>query len=182
VEIIATLCAENANSYITVADADLYFAARLNAGAWETASVGDKEKALVTACRHIETCRLRVERRGLELTSPVIATQALSFPRLRDVNALGTYIIPERVLQAQCEEALALLAFGADQARRAALQAGGVSGFSTDGLSESYREGAGSHPLISAEARQLLMPFLQATGVIATSENPAGEFTVGSGR
>lgn len=181
-DVIATLSAEDANSYLSVDDADVYFAARLNAGAWETASVGDKEKALVTACRHIEACRLRVNWRGADVTAPVIITQALTFPRLRDVDALGAYIIPERVKQAQCEEALALLAFGAEQARRAALQAGGVSGFSTDGLTESYREGAGQNPLISGEARQLLMPFLQVTGVIATSDNPVGEFTPGTAR
>ncbi len=180
-EIIATLSGVDSNSYITVAEADAYFAGRLHASAWETASTGDKEKALVTACRAIEGSRLNVNRRVVgDLLSPVVITQALGFPRYRDIDATGAYIIPEAVKRAQCEEALALLAFGAEAQKRAALQAGGVSSFSVDGLSESYREGAGSSPLVSAEARRLIAPFISRGGVIATSSNPLGEFTPGS--
>ncbi len=193
-EIDATVAGADSNSYVTMAEADAYFAGRLHADAWDTATQADKEKALVSACRDIGALRLASRRLpygyvrepvgALDVQyDPLLvvdAEQALAFPRLRDVDAAGAYCIPERVKQAQCEEALALLAFGAEQARRSALQAGGVSSFSTDGLSESYREAAGSSPLASAEARRLMQGFLQLGGVIATSNLPDGEFTPGS--
>lgn len=182
-DIVATISGEASNSYVTLAEAEGYFAGRLHASAWETALTADKEKALVTACRTIESCRLRVNRRVLaDLLSPVVATQALTFPRCRDVDARGAYIIPEPVRLAQFEEALGLLAFGAEQQRRGALQAGGVQQFSVDGLSETFSDKARTaSPLTSSQARQLLAPFIERTGMIATSNNPLGEFTPGSG-
>lgn len=181
-EIDATLSGPNSNSYITQAEAQSYFDARLHAASWTSALDAEKIQALIMACRHIESCRLRVDRRVSTIFSPASSDQALSFPRLRDVDASGAYIIPPQVTDAQCEEALALLAFGAEQERRAALQAGGVTSFSTDGLSEGYGTGAPSHPLASARARILLGPYIQRGGVIATSDVPAGEFTPASGR
>lgn len=188
----ATIGGADSNSYVTVAEADGYFAARLHADAWESASSEDKEKALLTACRHIEAARPRVNRRpygypevadtvDYDPLAPYSATQALSFPRLRDRDADGNLIIPQPVKDAQCEEALALLARGAEAERRRALQAQGVRTFSVDGLSESYQEGAAGSPLLSPEARSLLSPYLRKGGVIATSDNPDGEFTPGSG-
>ncbi len=180
-EIVATLSGAASNSYVTVAEADAYFAGRLHADAWETASTGDKEKALATSCRHIEACRININRQIVgDRLSPVVPEQALSFPRYRDVDTTGAYIIPEPVKQAQCEEALALLSVGVEAQRRATLQAQGVSSFSVDGLSESYRDGASNSPLASPEARRLIAPYLCKGGVIATSDNPLGEFTPGS--
>lgn len=181
-EIDATLSGPNSNSYITQAEAQTYFEARLHVASWTSATDGEKVQALIMACRHIESCRVRIDRRVSTMFSPVQSDQALSFPRLRDVDASGAYIIPPRVSDAQCEEALALLSFGAEQERRAALQAGGVTSFSTDGLSEGYGQGAPSHPVASAQARILLGPYIQHGGVIATSDVPEGEFTPASGR
>ena len=181
-EIDATLSGPNSNSYVTLAEAESYFAARLHAASWISAANDLKAQALITACRHIESCRLRVDRHVSTMFRPVWTDQALSFPRLRDVDASGAYIIPPRVSDAQCEEALALLSFGAEQERRAALQAGGVTSFSTEGLSEGYGNGAPSHPVVSAQARILLGPYIQRGGVIATSDVAVGEFTPASGR
>ena len=181
-DVVATISGEESNSYVTVAEADAYFGARLHAGAWETATTGDKEKALVTACRAIEACRLRVDRRGASEISPAVLTQALSFPRVRDTDSSGAYIVPSPVQDAQCEEALALLAFGAEQDRRATLQAAGVTSFSVDGLSETYGAAGSRSPLVSSRARALLAPYVDRGGVIATSDSPAGEFTAGSAR
>lgn len=182
VEINATLSGLNSNSYVTLAEADSYFGARLHAASWTSAANDAKAQALIMACRHIESCRLRVDRRVSTMFSPAQSDQVLSFPRLRDVDASGAYIIPPRVRDAQCEEALALLAFGAEQERRAALQAAGVTSFSTDGLSEGYGQGAPSHPIVGAQARILLGPYIERGGVIATSDVPVGEFTPASGR
>ena len=182
--IVATISGASSNSYVTMAEAEAHFAARLHSTAWDTANASDREKALLQACRQIEACRLRVDRRSWvvyspSILSPVIEDQALAFPRFRDVTGAGVYFVPESVKQAQCEEALALLAFGQEQERRSALQAGGVRGFAVDGLSEQYGD-VSSSPLTSARARQLLAPYVEKGGVIATSENPAGEFTPGS--
>jgi len=195
-EITATIAGAESNSYVTLAEADAYFAGRLHAEAWETSATNNKEKALISACRAIEALRLAVTRRPRGYPSepinamsaqydPLMVSdpdQALSFPRRRDVDSVGAYAIPEPVKRAQCEEALALLAFGAEQQRRSAMQAGGVSGFSVDGLSESYREGAGNSPLASPEARKLMQSLLRMGGIIASSELPDGEFTPGSGQ
>jgi len=179
--IVATISGESSNSYVTLAEANEYFAGRLRAEAWETAKDGDKEKALLTACRHIEACRIRIERDVIGgPLSPVVDTQALSFPRYRDVNANLTYIVPEPVKQAQCEEALALLAYGPTASRRSALQAAGVIAYSVDGLSETYGTARSNSPVVSAEARGLIAPFILRGGVLATSPWPQGELTPGS--
>ena len=192
----ATVGGENSNSYITLAEAEAYFAERLHADAWAGASEADKEKALLTACRRIEAHRLQVHRRPYgfpydlpnaldrpaDPLAPADPDQALSFPRQRDLDQSGNYAIPDQVKQAQCEEALALLAQGAEQERRRSLQATGVKSFSVDGLSETYETGAARQMLISAEARSLLAPFVDRGGVIATSDSPDGEWSPGSSR
>ena len=190
----ATVGGENSNSYVTLTEADTYFADRLRVDAWSGASSADKEKALLTACRHIEACRIRVHRRPYgypgelpdamgrpyDPLAPSNPDQALSFPRKKDEDNDGNFAIPKRVKDAQCEEALALVARGAEQERRRALQAAGVTSFSVDGLSESYGSPGAAHPLESAEARALLAPFIDKGGVLATSDHPDGEWSPGS--
>ncbi len=183
---------ESSNSYVTLEEAAAYFGARLHADAWAGASESDREKALLQACRRIERSRPLVNRRPYgyptvpaeslvyDSLAPSNPNQALSFPRKKDRNSSGDYAIPQPVKDAQCEEALALLALGAEQERRAALQAAGVTSFSVDGLSETYAAGASQHPLLSAEARALLAPYLRRGGVIATSDLPDGEWSPGS--
>jgi hypothetical protein len=191
-----TIAGAASNSYLSLAEAQAYFAARLRSDAWEAASDADKEKALLTACRRIEAHRLRVHRRPYgypydlpnaldrlaDPLAPADPDQALSFPRQRDLDRSGAFAIPEQVKQAQCEEALALLSSGAEQERRRSLQAAGVKSFAVDGLSESYETGAARQMLLSAEARMLLAPFIDRGGVIATSDSPDGEWSPGSSR
>jgi len=175
--IVATPSATNANSYITATDAGTYFSTRLNTTAWDNASTGDRAKALLMACRAIEKYRF-FARGGV-----AVVGQALKFPRLYDTDASGTIIIPQRVKDAQCEEALALLARGTEQDKRRALQAAGVTSFSVDGLSETYGSNgaaAATEPLISAEARALLVGYVTPFGIIGTSDLPLGEYSPGS--
>jgi len=187
----ATPGSESANSYVTLAEAAAYFGERLHASAWSSATDADKDKALLTACHHIQACRIRVHRRPYgyagnlpdatgDPLAPSNPDQALSFPRQRDRDGDGLYAIPQPVKTAQCEEALALLAGGAEQERRRALQAAGVTSFSVDGLSESYGPASTGHPLHSAEARALLAAYIDKGGVLATTDQPAGEWTPGS--
>ncbi len=171
----ATIGGAGSNSYVTLAEAQEYFAGRLHCGAWAGASEGDRERALLTACRHLERERYWDGDEGAS------GTQALTFPRRRDRDEVGALVIPQPVKDAQCEEALALLARGAESERRRALQAAGVTSFSVDGLSEQYAPGAAQQVIESAEARALLSPLVCRGGVIATSERRAGELTAGSG-
>lgn len=192
----AMIAGPSSNSYLSLEDAGAYFAARLHSDAWDSASDADKEKALLSACWRIEAHRLQVHRRpygfpydlpnaldrSTDPLAPADPNQALSFPRQCDLDRTGRFAIPAQVKQAQCEEALALLAQGAEQERRRSLQAAGVKNFAVDGLSESYESGAASQMLLSAEARMLLAPFIERGGIIATSDLPDGEWSPGSAR
>jgi hypothetical protein len=187
----ATVAGEDANSYVTAEEAETYFGERLRTEAWDDAPDADQEKALLMACRHIEACRLDVNRRPpgtglaiLDPLSPLSATQRLSFPRQRDLDQDGDHAVPQPVKDAQCEEALALLSQGGDAERRRQLQAQGVRSFSVDGLSETYdasgASGASQYPLVSQEAMQLLLPYMRMGAVLATSDYPDGELSPGS--
>ena len=202
----ATVSGVSANSYQTLNEAEAYFASRLNSDAWDNATSGNKEKALLTACRHIESLRLRSQRllgllgavapggapSGLmtrqmslsDLDRVCLYNQALAFPRIRDVGPAGsgTYAIPVHVKEAQCEEAIALLEYGSEHSKRMQMQAGGVTGFSVDGLSETYGDATSRSPVISARARQLLARYVERGAYLATSLLPMGEDTPGSGR
>jgi hypothetical protein len=190
----AELGGAGSNSYVTLEEAEAYFAARLNADAWDAASESLQQKALLTACRAIEACRISINRprydygAGLsqleyDPLAPYQVTQRLSFPRQRDRDMAGTYMIPQAVRDAQCEEAIALLEIGNQDARRAALRAEGVRSFSIDGLSETYVDAEpASTGLSSPAARDMIAPYLRRGGTIATSDNPQGEWTPASSR
>lgn len=89
------------NSYITEDDADVYFAARLYADAWDSATTDTKERAILMACRVIED---QVDWQGL----PAIQGQALAWPRVH-VRGVDPDVIPNQVKNAQCELALYLI-------------------------------------------------------------------------
>jgi hypothetical protein len=103
--LVATVGASNANSYVTVNEADAYFADRLYASAWTGASSGDRAKALVTAARRLD----QEEFAGLKVTT----TQGMKWPRYdaydQDGNWYPTDAIPQAVKDGQCELALELL-------------------------------------------------------------------------
>lgn len=115
------------NTYISLADANSYFAARLQSDAWEAASTHDREVALQQATRGIE----RLEPAGwfgVPVNTPGTAAQPLQWPRYNVPNrrAGGSEIredylpidagtvydsatIPTPLEEATCEEALELL-------------------------------------------------------------------------
>lgn len=165
------------NSYVDVAFADAYFAERLFADEWATADAAIKPIALIHASRRIDRLRLR----GV----PKDLGQALAFPRCYDdaddarrynreifgsagliFDATNRYAglvcdeaVPEVVLRAACEEALALLSSNG-QSARAQLQADGVKSYSIGRLSETFVDGARPSKLASLDARDLLRPYL----------------------
>jgi hypothetical protein len=105
VTIDPTVAGASANSYVTLAEANSYFASRLGSSAWTDAPDDDTRKAaLVTAANRIEAELYR----GARATD----AQRLAWPRSgvwKTGFALPTDSLPEFVKRAQMEEALALL-------------------------------------------------------------------------
>lgn len=83
------------NSYISLAAADEYFATKLHSDLWNNAAEDEKTQALITATRQID----RLSFRGVKRLSD----QALAFPRYPNND------IPQKVLDAVCEEAMVIL-------------------------------------------------------------------------
>lgn len=164
------------NSYVDVAEADEYFAGRLDADAWEGSDTDTKAKALITATRRIDMQRLRGKKADPK--------QKLQFPRcywepLRQVesnrsNADDPFSggwwcegeVPQQVKDACCEEALFLLQMTAWDKKRERQQALGVTGQAIGDANELYDsavvrvralEGRRLH---SPEARRLLAGYI----------------------
>lgn len=164
------------NSYISVEDATNYFADRLYSDAWTNSAADDKAKALIMATKRIDRQKIR----GIKAASD----QTLEFPRAMYAYGdafpqpvVGAHYgygpgwiaesgVSQNVLDAVCEEAIALLAGGATANQRAELQAQGVKSFSIGKLSETFRTGAGGERLLSLEAKQLLQRYLSGGAVI----------------
>lgn len=88
------------NSYLSVADADTYFGERLYADDWTSADSTTKEKALVMARRFIDQQQFTGERTGED--------QLLAWPRT-GIAGVDSSAVPQDVVDAQCELALALI-------------------------------------------------------------------------
>lgn len=92
------------NSYITLANANTYMTATLQAAAWSALADATKEAALITAARMID----RQSWQGERATSG----QAMAWPRSgltdREGNELSSSTVPQSVIDAQCELALLL--------------------------------------------------------------------------
>src|SRR5690606_32459077 len=103
-DLIATPGAPNANSYVTLAEADAYVAALAgpSARAWEQLDEDAKKRALLTATR-----RLDQEDYAGRKASP---DQALKWPRVgakdEDGRTYQSDVVPEVVKNAQVELAL----------------------------------------------------------------------------
>jgi hypothetical protein len=92
------------DSYLSVAEATAYLAARLDAGAWTSATTDDKGRALVSATRLID--------RRIYMGAKTSDTQALQFPRtglVCDGIEVASDTVPQKVLDATAELALAIL-------------------------------------------------------------------------
>lgn len=134
------------NSYIDYAGAENYMSERLYVAAWDGAGQQTCEKALIMATRKIECLPVA----GAKTNK----LQKLQFPRNRDIA------IPDNVKFAVCEEALAILAGGANGDSRAKLQAAGVQDFTIGSLSETFKPGANGINLLSPEAVRLMEPYM----------------------
>lgn len=103
--IIATAGAADANSYITVAEAQAYADSDIDASQWEAATADQRIRALITATRNLDL----VGYVGTRATT----TQALAWPRTGFTTTEKTYAageIPAEIKLAQWELTKALLA------------------------------------------------------------------------
>lgn len=99
---------KDVNSYVSLAEANVYFEDRLDVSAWTDADEDLQAKALVTA-------RMVLDQQGYTGTVHD-EDQPLAFPRLGRYHdpRLGTVVqlgvkVPKRILDAQCEQAHHLL-------------------------------------------------------------------------
>ena len=112
IAIDATVGGGSANSFTTLAEANTFMTARLNASSWETdASDDDKNRALVEATRFLSALRWQ--------GTTVDTTQALTWPRqwVTDpdnptLDYFSTTAIPERVKDATMELAFQFIKQG----------------------------------------------------------------------
>lgn len=152
------------NSYITLADAEDYFDLHLNPGLWSTSTDTVKEKALIQATKKIDRLNLR----GYKVDE---YNQTLQFPRIYQYTpkqdlGLDTDDVPQSVLDAVCEEALALITklTNTSTGLREELQAQGVKSISFGDASETYSTSRVTNQtkLLSQEAKTLLRPYIQS--------------------
>lgn len=91
---------DSSNSYVTLTEANAYFAARLYSDTWEDATDEEKEKVLLMSRRMLD---LYMTWKG----TPATSGQSLGWPR-SGVSGLDSDEIPEAVKAAQLELALVL--------------------------------------------------------------------------
>lgn len=91
---------DSSNSYVTLEEANAYFAARLYSDTWEDATDDEKEKVLLMSRRMLD---LYIQWRG----TPATSGQSLGWPR-SGVSGVESDEIPEAVKAAQLELALVL--------------------------------------------------------------------------
>lgn len=151
------------DSYITTGEANEYFAGKLFAEEWGEADTATRERALKEACRKIN----RLQYKG-QKSEP---GQILAFPRTMPVfGRLGRIgfmtgdEVPEEVMAAQCEEALALLKYG--NSSRMKLQEQNVVSVKIGDTSETYSNSKRIGKLTSSEAYELLKEFIAGAVVI----------------
>ena len=104
--LIATVGASNANSYISVADADAYFTNRYSSGSWASSTTAIKEQVLITATQRLEQEEY--------ISTVVDTTQALKWPRTSILKPSGVAyyentVIPAEVMNATAELGHALI-------------------------------------------------------------------------
>lgn len=169
----ATVGGVNANSYLTVAEADALNLTRPNYGAgseaarWTAATTTQKEQALISATDDIDA-HIRV---GL----PWDNDQRLRFPRAIDINEADAAFVPWRVKHATYEQAVYLLANQAMLEQAAMRRARQLFSFDEDGLSGSVALNSQTG-LLAPQAELLLAPLVQ----LSTSRTRVGSIRVRS--
>jgi len=177
--IVATAGASDANSYVTVDEADAYWYNVDNAAWTKETVIQAKMLALTLATRAIDRLKF-IGKKLNDLPEGNTAYQALEWPRITNAsegwyegvsdgllpytyNDSGTLIIPKSIREACCEQANWMLETGeasGEVVERIRLQREGVRSFSVPGLMEQYGgKPAGLHWL-SPNAAMLLNKYV----------------------
>lgn len=153
--LIATPGASNANSYLEVAEADAYYATRLFATIWTSATTPTKEAALIMATR-VLNAMLSPYRQYVPASGSVAAyyrtrptwtgtvattTQALAWPRIGMYNRNGVAIL-QTVIPQELKEATAELAgqlIRADRTLDNSVAVKGITGIKAGPVSLTFR-------------------------------------------
>ena len=157
------------NSYVSLVEAEAYFADRLNVAAWTEADDPSKEQALVTAAKQLNLTRW----------IGVIAdkSQTLAFPRIgcyfeplyNETVKLDGTSVPTRILTANFEQAYHLL--NNDDVLDSA---GSPNRIKVDVIElEGLQSGASSVPEMSSTVSGLIDPLRYENGP-ASAGRPAG--------
>jgi hypothetical protein len=124
----ATVGGANSDSYVTLAEANTFFAnhySEAKSSAWSELSTPQKESALKRATQILDSLRVLDNEYGtgaLPLALVIdnsydvtihrqLVNQRLQFPRNIDINADDDAFIPQNVKDAECEQAIHLLTF-----------------------------------------------------------------------
>lgn len=154
------------NSYISLADADDYFKTRLNSDTWTNATDEDKKKALITATKHIDYYNFIGRKEN--------ADQPLEFPRtyFHDITPFYQYDQeitdgekPDELLDATCEEAIALLAQNTaiDEKQQQGIESESIGDTSRSYNSDVVKSKQRGRGLVSSEAKALLRGHIEST-------------------
>ena len=190
--VIATPGAANANSYLTLAEAQTYFDSRLFSDAWTNSP--DQNVALVMATRILDALaqpfktlmpeqngvpayyRVRRQWTGTRSTS----TQALAWPRTNMVDANGNIIdssvVPQDLKNATAE--LAMQLSSTDRTLDNDVITGGITAVRTGSVSVSFKQNI--TPQVIPDAVYNLMPQSWLTDELFILAN-AAFFDVASG-
>lgn len=133
--IVETVGASNANSFVSLAEAETYMTSRLHKTVWEDADQTDKEAALIWAGRLINrTVRFN--------GSKVSETQAMAWPRSGLVDESGFSVsqstIPQIIKDLQVE--LAFLLLSSDRTAENQASAAGLTSLRAGPVSLSFKD------------------------------------------
>lgn len=142
-----------ANSYVTVAEADAYMAARLHKAAWETANSATKEAALQWATRELD----RLAWRGRAVTE----IQALRWPRSY-IYDLDGYRLLDGAIPRFLKDATAELAFSLIASDRTADAQGKGLASVTVGPIEIEFDKQDTAGVIPRAVTRMIMPYIEA--------------------
>ncbi len=138
--LLATAGHANANSYATVAEADLYFVHHPEWEKWDRLYTNEKSRNLILATTQIDMLCIDGVKYNDTLTLGV-PNQALKFPRSVDVSGATVYI-PMPVKKACYEQAIYIAGKGGGgTSTRAQLQAEGVTRITIGDVTEEYGSG-----------------------------------------
>lgn len=179
--LVTTVGGSTSNSYVTVNEANTYFANHYltaKATLWASLTQPRKESVLKRACQQIETFKVLDDELstgrlpialvidfGYDLTiHRAEIDQKLQFPRNLDLDPTGQPYIPQEVKDSQCEQAVYNLSF--DDAALITMQQGIIEEAVTAGAVKSYTKYSEGRPptYLSPMAVELMRPFFRVSG------------------